>query len=143
MPFLVDTNVISEVMRADCDANVASWFKRNQEEVVFSSVTIEELWHGVERLPEGKRKALLCEVVEGVVTQFATCMLPFDTREALVCGSLQAQAVGAGHNASIEDLMIAATARVAGAPVVTRNVKDFEPLGVEVINPFMPAATEC
>lgn len=134
--YLVDTNVISEPMKREPDRDAVSWMERNAADVHVSAVTVKELRYGIARMPDGKRKNALLSAVIEAVDALGSRVLPFDRKAADICGDLEANARAAGNNCSIEDLMIASTALSNGLRVVTRNTKDFAPLGVNVVNPF-------
>lgn len=134
--YLLDTNVISELTRKSPDASALSWISANQGDTCISSVTVEELEYGVGMLPEGKRKDRLGRDIERLLNWYGERIVAYAEREARLCGAMLAKARKAGNNCSIEDVMIAATAQAHEMVVVTRNVKDFASLGVEILNPF-------
>jgi toxin FitB len=131
--FLLDTNVISELRKAKPHGGVASWLAAQEPTILFvSAMTIAELQRGVEITREQDlTKAVEIEAwLEAVVA--GGQVLPLD---AAVCREW-ARLMHRRSDALAEDAFIAATARIHRLTVVTRNVRDFKPLGVETFNPF-------
>ena len=131
---VIDTNVVSELMRAEPNGAVLDWFGRQDAgELHISAVTEAELRRGVAILPGGRRRDALADAVDAMVAEdFAGRVLVFDGPAAAVFAERSA----AGHPIDFPDCQIAATARVRGAAVATRNVGDFEGCGVVVVNPW-------
>lgn len=133
--FLLDTNVLSDTVAARPNASVRTWLAGNDAAGLFvSAITIGELHKGV-TMAQGRnpvRAMRLLQWVEGIESRFAECILPVDLAVARRWGRLMADDASAG----VEDMLIAATALVHGFAVVTRNVRDFEPTGVAVVDPF-------
>jgi len=132
--YLLDTNVISAVRRADRAPQVAAWLRSKAESELFVSViTLGEIERGIcaqQRLNPAFA-ADLRVWVDRTVRLFSDRILPFGAEEARIWGRLS-QDIGHGG----ADLMIAATALARGAVVVTGNVDDFRPTGVALENPF-------
>ncbi len=132
--YLLDTDVLSAVRRPDRAPQVAAWLAGKPEAALFLSVvTLGEIERGIAR-EEGRNPAFAADLrvwADRTVRVFADRLLPFGAAEARLWGRL-AQRLGHGG----ADLMIAATALVRGATVVTGNVADFRPTGVEVESPF-------
>ena len=139
MSFLLDTNVISEPMRARPNAGVLDWLARVDEDRVFLSVvTITELRYGIERLAVGKRReGLDAWLRKDLGTRFEGRVLPVDVGVADACGRLVARSESLGHPIEPRDAFIAATAEVHGLILVTRNVSDFEPTLKAVVSPWI------
>lgn len=135
---LLDTNVISELMRAEPAHIVLDWFGQHDAVDLFiSAVTEAELRTGVALLPEGQRRDRLQLALDAVIDQdFQSRVLPFDSPAAKAYADIAAQRRAAGHPIAEADCQIAAIARTIGAPVATRNTKDFDGCGVRVINPW-------
>lgn len=134
--YLVDTNIISESMKPMPDANVLHWLIANGSSLYLSSITIDELWYGIRRMREGRRKRGYREIVESIMSDYAEKTLGFNTPEAILSAEYRWTAKAAGYNPGVQDMMIAAIAKANGMTLVTRNVKDFEFLDLEVLNPF-------
>ncbi len=135
---IVDTNIISEVMREAPHERVASWLARQKTlQLSVTTITIAEIQRGLKRLPLGKRrKQLESGFAEFIGRGFQGRILPFDEPAAGIYGDLCAQRESKGLHADPLDLMIAAIARNAGASLATRNVGDFEHCGLKLINPW-------
>ncbi len=134
MIWLLDTNVLSALRCPDRTASVAAWIEAQEASDLFLSViTLGEIERGIE-LQEPRNPGFAGDLrawMDRTELLFADRILPFDPASARVWGRLSAQL---GHPGA--DLMIAATALVHGATVVTGNVDDFAPTGVPVLNPF-------
>jgi toxin FitB len=135
---LLDTNVISELMRAEPAQVVLDWFGRHDAaELFISAITEAELRTGIAILPAGQRRDRLQIALEAMIEQdFQTRVLPFDSAAARAYADIAAARRAAGRPIAEADCQIAAIARAMGAPVVTRNVRDFDGCGVTVINPW-------
>lgn len=134
MIYILDTNVISAVRRADRTPSLAAWLRAQPEEALFlSTVTLGEIERGIAR-QEGRDPGFAADLrgwLDRTTRLFADRILPFGAEEARIWGRLSA---GIGHGGA--DLMIAATALARGATVVTGNISDFEPTGVALLDPF-------
>jgi len=135
---LLDTNVLSELMRAEPEAAVERWLAAQPAAGVFiSSVTEVELRYGLRLLPDGKRRLSLTSMVEGMLAEdFKGRILPFDSPAAIAFAEIAAERRRVGKPISQADAQIAAIARSRGAAVATRNVGDFTGCGIEVIDPW-------
>ena len=138
MPFLLDTNVVSEMLRPSPNPAVESWVaQRPAAELYFSAVGEAELRYGVAMLPEGQRKDALATAIEGILREdFENRILPFDSSAARAYANIAAAHHAAGRTVAPADCQIAATAHSRGMTVVTRNVRDFEEIGIEVVDPW-------
>lgn len=134
--YLVDTNVVSELMKLEPNSAVLRWFERHDDGWNISSITVDELRYGVLAMPSGKRRDTYRAYVDRLVADYADDILPFDATAAERCAEFRWQAKSAGFNPGVQDMMIAAIADSRGKVLVTRNVKDFEFLDVAVENPF-------
>jgi predicted nucleic acid-binding protein len=136
---LLDTNVISELMRAEPAQIVLDWFGQHDAADLFiSAITEAELRTGVAILPEGQRRNRLQVALDAMVDQdFLGRVLPFDSRAARSYAEIAAQRRAAGRPIAEADCQIAAIALALGTPVATRNVKDFEGCGIQLINPWV------
>jgi predicted nucleic acid-binding protein len=139
--FLLDTNMVSEWVKPAPDGGVMAWLAQADEDRVFISViTLAELRHGVERLPSGARRDRLdAWLTQQVPARFETRVLPVDALIANAWGRLMARGQALGRPVGTMDAFIAATAESHGLTLVTRNVRDFEPLGIPLVNPWRDA----
>lgn len=137
--FLLDTNVLTELMRSQPAATVLDWFAQNaQNPMHTSAVTQAEILTGIALLPVGKRRTALATVAEQMFEQdFANRCLAFDAAAAKHYATLVAARTRLGQPISTEDAQIAAIALAAGLTVATRNTKDFESIqGLTLANPW-------
>ncbi|MFC3612742.1 type II toxin-antitoxin system VapC family toxin [Lutimaribacter marinistellae] len=134
MIFILDTNVISAVRRADRAPTVVAWLDAQAESDLYLSViTLGEIERGI-RLQERRNPDFASDLrrwLDRTVTLFADRVLPFSAQDALIWGDLSARL---GHPGA--DLMIAAQAIARDGAVVTGNVSDFAPTGARVVDPF-------
>ena len=135
---LLDTNVISEMMRKEPAQVVLDWFaKHDASDLFISAVTEAELRTGVAILPDGQRRDRLQLAIDALIDQdFQSRVLPFDSLAAKAYAEIVSQRRTAGRPIAEADCQIAAIARATNAPIATRNVKDFDGCGVRVINPW-------
>jgi predicted nucleic acid-binding protein len=136
---LLDTNVISELMRPRPDQAVMDWFAGRTRDVFFvSAITQAEIMLGISLLPAGKRKDTLASSAEAMFSQeFSGKCLPFDTLCVTHYASIVSHKRKAGLAVSTEDAQIAAIALANGYPVATRNTKDFLHIGgLTLYNPW-------
>jgi len=135
---VLDTNVISEPMRAEPDGAVLNWLNEQIDRALFTtSVTVLELRFGVERLPEGKRKTILWDVLDFTLLRLVgQRILPFDTAAAMECARIAAQAEAGGTPIGQADAQIAAIARTHKFAIATRDIVPFKQAGLTVINPW-------
>lgn len=136
--FLIDTNVISELMRATPAPSVLNWFSIQDPSTLYlSAVTEAELRTGITILPAGQRREGLKAALDATIAEdFDGRVLPFDTDAAKAYAEIAAARRASGRPIADADCQIAAIARAAGAVVTTRNTRDFEGCGVDVINPW-------
>lgn len=139
---VLDTNVVSELMRRRPDEAVLAWVDREESrQLAITSVTAAELLHGVARLPRGARSLKLRLAVDALLVEdFAGRMLSFDGPAAVHYGELVAARERAGRPIAVADGQIAAICRLHGALLATRNVRDFEGTGIDVLDPWAGAA---
>jgi predicted nucleic acid-binding protein len=136
---VLDTNVVSELMKPAPDAAVARWVSGRPATTLYTtSITQAEILYGVLLLPTGKRRNALEAAVEAMFDQdFGGRVLPFGGEAARAYAHIAAQRRRAGRPISQFDAQIAAVASVARAPVATRNVGDYEGCGIKVLNPWL------
>ena len=135
---LLDTNVVSEMMRPRPDAAVIEWLNGTDGGSLYvCTITIAEIEYGLCAMPEGQRREGLRERFDTFIqTAFAQRILDFDRRAARHYGLIMATRRGEGRPLSAPDGQIAAIARSHGLSVATRNAPDFAGIGVEVLNPW-------
>ncbi len=134
--FLLDTNVLSETAKARRDPGVMA-FLAGLDAAYLSVLSIHELTYGLERLEPGtKRRLALTKVSEALLATFESRVLPIEPPEARAAAAMRVHAASEGRTVHLADALIAATALVHGLTVVTRNVSDFEGLGVLIRNPW-------
>ncbi|MGE0385236.1 MAG: type II toxin-antitoxin system VapC family toxin [Gammaproteobacteria bacterium] len=135
---LLDTNVVSEPLRATPERRVVEWLDAQPLETLYLSViTVAELRFGIARLPAGRRRNGLRERLETqVMPAFAGRVLAFDLPATAAYAELMARAQAAGVAVGFADAMIAAIATVNGMTVATRDTAPFAALRVQVIDPW-------
>ncbi len=138
---LLDTNILSELMRPAPGKGVEQWLADQPDASVFiSAITEAELRYGVALLPAGKRRTTLAAVIEDMLGEdFTGRILPFDSAAAVAFAEIAATRRQAGRPIAQADAQIAAIARSRGAALATRNVPDFEGCGIDVVNPWTEA----
>jgi predicted nucleic acid-binding protein len=136
--FILDTNVVSELRKAKAgkaNANVVAWAASQDPAALFlSAITLLELEMGVrlaERRDSAQGAILRVWMADRVLPAFEGRVLPVDGPVALCCAALHVP-----DPKSDRDALIAATGIIHAMPIVTRNVTDFEPTGVKIINPW-------
>ncbi|AFT98476.1 type II toxin-antitoxin system VapC family toxin [Nocardia brasiliensis] len=139
--FLLDTNVVSELRKAKsgkADKNVVTWAAENPvTELFISAITVQELEVGVLRVErrDAAQGVILRDWLESqVLPTFLDRVLPVDVPVARCCAQLNVP-----ETRSVRDSLIAATALEYRMTVATRNVRDFEPTGVSILDPWLPS----
>lgn len=135
---VLDTNVLSEPIQARPNAAVLDWLASQPEALALTSISVGELMTGIRLLPGGKRRAALTDAVEAVLSTYADSILPYDEHAARQYGVIAEARRRSGHPLSVEDGMIASICLSRGAQLATRNIKDFEGLGLDLIDPWQP-----
>ena len=133
--YLLDTNVVSEVVRSTPHLRVVT-FLMEHDDLWLSSIVIHELEYGLQRMAHGQRRASLQDGLLGFIAEYEDRILPVERIGAEWAARFRAQAQRSGHTLDLGDALIAGTAKTHDLAVVTRNVRDFGDLGVEVINPW-------
>ena len=136
---VVDTNVISEIMKVAPAAAVVDWLNEQKASTLYvSAVTIGEIEYGLRVLPTGKRRLELKERFERFISlAFAQRVLAYDDTAARHYGEIMALRKELGRPMSVADGQIAAIARTNGCAVATRNIRDFEDCGIQLVDPFV------
>jgi len=132
--FLVDANVLSEATKPDPDPRVLDWLARHEREIAVDPIILGEIRFGIFLLPSGKRRARLERWFE-VGVERIHC-LAWEAATGLRWARLLADLRSQGRSMPIKDSLIAATALTHHLPIVTRNRRDFEKAGLEVVDPF-------
>jgi len=132
----LDTNVISEAMRKAPDRNVVDWLVRHDSELALPTVTIAEIAYGISKIAPDQRAARLSAGLDEWRRRFADRIFPLTEEAALDYGALMGDAARRGALMSAPDGMIAAIARVNGGKLATRNIRDFENCGIEIVSPW-------
>jgi predicted nucleic acid-binding protein len=136
---VVDTNVVSELMRPVPAPAVERWVRsRPAADLYTTAITVAEIGSGLERLPDGRRKTELTATATEVFSAFAEHILPFDSEAAGIYGTIVIGRERAGAPITGFDAQIAAICTATGATLATRNVKDFRSTGVKVLSPWRP-----
>jgi predicted nucleic acid-binding protein len=134
---ILDTNVVSELMRPEPDTRVRQWVSgRRADELATTAITVAEIRHGIERLPDGRRKDSLLSAATDLFAAFGDFIQPFDAPAATWFGPVMVRRASRGLPIEGFDAQIAAICRARGAALATRNVKDFLETGVDVIDPW-------
>jgi predicted nucleic acid-binding protein len=134
---ILDTNVLSELMRPK-PSRVAAWVAKQPATDVFTtSITEAEIFYGIELLPKGKRREGLLAAAEAMFAEdLAGRVLGFEGDAARVFSRIAAHRRALGRPISHADAQIAAIAQVRSAKLATRNVEDFEDCGIDVVDPY-------
>lgn len=135
---LLDTHVVSELMRPAPSEAVLAWFAaQDAADLYLSAIGEAELRRGAAMLPDGKRRDQLMATIDAMITEdFAGRILPFDSNAAQAFVLVFLERRAAGRPISFADGQIAATARAQGAAIATRNTVDFAGCGLAVIDPW-------
>jgi len=135
---ILDTNVLSALMRQTPDKNVIVWLdKQPRTSVWTTSVTILEVRFGLQIMSLGKRRSLLIQAFEAVLDKIGYRVAPFDAAAAQQAGDLMASRQKKGRPGELRDTMIAGIVLAHHATLATRNTTHFEDVSVPVINPWL------
>jgi predicted nucleic acid-binding protein len=134
---MLDTNVVSEIMRDGADAGVVS-FVREIETPLLSVIVLQEFCYGVELLPEGARKSRFATMIEAVRAQFSGRFVDVGEDDARLSGKLRAIVKQRGGKLDMRDALIAASALRRSLRLATRNTEHFANLGIDLVNPWTP-----
>lgn len=133
--YLLDTNVVSEVVRSTPHLRVVA-FLMEHDDLWLSSIVIHELEYGLQLMAHGQRRASLQDGLLGFIAEYEDHILPVERVGAEWAARFRAQAQRSGRTLDLGDALIAGTAKTHDLAVATRNVRDFDSLGVTVINPW-------
>ena len=133
--YLLDTNVVSETTRSRPNPSVVDFLDRTSE-LWLASPVVHELEFGLRLMPPGQRRERLRMDLSRFLESYADRILPVSETGAVWAARLRANAVMSGRSPDLIDMLVAGTAKAHDLAVATRNVRDFEGLGVEVVNPW-------
>jgi toxin FitB len=135
---ILDTNVLSELMRPKPSANVLAWIAKQPEAEVFTTaITEAEILYGIEVLPKGKRRENITAAAEAMFTEdFSGRVHAFDSAAARALSKIASSRRASGRPISQSDAQIAAIAQVRRAKLATRDIEDFEDCELDVVNPW-------
>ncbi|MBI3707561.1 MAG: type II toxin-antitoxin system VapC family toxin [Proteobacteria bacterium] len=137
MSFVLDACALSELSRPRPDPGFVAWFDRQVPESLFiSALTVGEIEKGVAALASGRKRTALAGWLATLRSEYGARIISIDDAAATIWGRLSAEADKRGVKLGVVDGLIAATAQQRGFTVVTRNVADFAPTGVAVLNPW-------
>ena len=144
MSRLLDTCVLSELVKTEPNANLLRWFEQQDEDTLYLSVlTLGELERRIEKLPASRKKNRLAQWVrEDLARRFEGRVLGIDAQTAQRWGAIVGASERKGRPLPVIDSLIAATALMRGLSVVSRNVSDFERCGVVCDDPWAMAPSD-
>jgi predicted nucleic acid-binding protein len=136
---VLDTNVVSELMRPLPSDQVVGWTRsRAGAELFTTAITVAEIFYGIERLPRGKRRAAFEAAAEAILTdEFAGRVIGFDSHAARAFAKIAARRRAMGKPISQSDAQIAAIVQVCGATLATRNLPDFQECDIRLVDPWV------
>ena len=139
---VLDTNVVSELMRAAPAPAVLAWLRQTSSSGLYTTaVTVAEIRYGIARLPDGRRKHDLHQAANEIFAAFPRQVLPFDLAAAIAYADLVAGRERDGNPISGFDGQIAAICRSRAATLATHNTKDFIETGIALIDPWQETIT--
>lgn len=138
MIYVLDTNVVSELMKPACDEGVAAFVDSLDPNTVFiTAITIAEIRYGLARMPAGQRKNAFETAAQGFFEMTAKRSLSFTPLSAAEYGTIASGREALGRPIAIADAMIAAICVEVNATLLTRNSKDFDHVSLPIINPWL------
>ena len=134
---VLDTNVVSELMRPSPAAEVVAWLRRQDgASLATTALTVAEIRFGLARLPAGRRATQLQRLADDALASFPAQVVPFDVSGAELYGDLAARRERAGRPIDALDAQIAAICLLQAASLATRDIKDFVDTGVDLLDPW-------
>ena len=134
---VLDTNVVSEFLKAEPDPQVRATLGSVADIQAVTSLTLAEIWQGIAYLPQGRKRQALQQSFQSWLSMLPKeSILPFDEAAAHQFGLVRSRRKEAGEPISYPDAIIAAICLAYDAPLYTRNVRDFEGLGLQILNPW-------
>jgi toxin FitB len=134
---ILDTNVLSALMRQPPDKNVVGWLDQQPRTSIWTtSITVLEVRFGLQIMPGGKRRSVLIEAFEGVLDKIGHRVVSFDAAAAQQAGDLMAARHKKGRPGELRDTMIAGIVLAQHATLATRNTAHFDDISVPLIDPW-------
>jgi len=134
---ILDSNVLSELMRPKPEARVIAWLDRQPQTSIWTtSVTVFEIQFGLQVMPEGRRRAIYARGFESLLDGIDHRIAPFDVEAAQEASSLMASRKLKGRPRELRDTMIAGIVLSRRAALATRNIRDFDDIEANVIDPW-------
>jgi toxin FitB len=139
MSYLLDTCVLSELIKPQPNQNVATWIEKIQESHLYiSAITMGEIQKGISKLENSnKKQSLQIWLEQDLAARFSGRILSVDAEVSLEWGNMQGQAIRTGMTLPVIDCLIAATAKCHNLTLITRNLDDFKNLPINLINPWL------
>jgi predicted nucleic acid-binding protein len=137
---LLDTNVLSELMKPQPDPRVVAWTRRSAAALAMPTIAVAEMAYGIEKLTAGRRREALLAALRRLVIEFSDRLFDFNVAAARAYGRILAAARSAGQPMAVPDAAIAAIASANGCALATRNVKDFATMGLDLVDPWRSEA---
>jgi predicted nucleic acid-binding protein len=135
---ILDTNVLSALMRQTPDPNVVAWLDQQPRLSIWTtSVTVLEVRFGLQIMAAGKRRSTVIRAFESILDKIGQRVVPFDASAAEQAGDLMASRHKAGRPRDLRDTMIAGIAIARHAALATRNTTHFDDISISLINPWM------
>lgn len=134
--FLIDTNVLSELLRPHPEPRIPRWVDRQAGACGVASVAVFELWRGAALLPDGGRRDQLLQAISRLIDRFGPRVYALDRRCAEAGGELIGIVQRRGRTLERLDAQIAGIAAVYGLTLVTRNTRDFAETGLDLLDPW-------
>jgi hypothetical protein len=135
---ILDSNVLSELMRPKPEAKVIAWLDRQPQTSIWTtSVTILEIRFGLQVMPAGKRRAIYTQGFERLLDGIDHRIAPFDTEAAQQAGTLMASRKIQGHPRELRDTMIAGIVLARHATLATRNISRFDDVSSTLVDPWV------
>lgn len=137
MSWLLDTNIVSEMVKKEPNPNVKAWVgSKDESNLYLSVITIAEVKRGITRLAASNRRKILQEFLNGLLETYQDNIIPIDIHVTQEWGMISAAAEANGRKISVTDGFIAATSQIHRLTLVTRNVSDFEMTDIPLVNPW-------
>jgi toxin FitB len=135
---ILDTNVVSEPLKLKPEATVIRWLNAQEPQTLYlTTINLAELLSGVDIMPAGRKRAALKAALEdNILPLFEGRIVQFDSNAAKAFAKINAKVQSAGGTISFADCAIAAIAQANGFALATKNVRDFNKTGVEIVNPW-------